>query len=689
VSISIGAGIARVDGPLKVAGAAQYPGDVTVPGALHAALVLSTIANGRIVAIDERAALATPGVVAIYTHRNLGKLQKSGVPLLLQEDRVWHDGQAVGLVVADTMEHARRAAALVRFEYDVWPPITTLSVDPAQVYTPADVLSGSPDSLRGNPRKGLEEAAVRIERRYTTPTHNHSPLEPHVAVASWENERVVVHTSTQAVFVVRAAIASALGMPARDVRVVSRFVGGGFCSKGRAWLPPLLLVVAAARQIGKPIRLELRREDTFTVVGNRQRTIQTIALGAAASGQLTAIRHDVIAHTSAFGEYADPNGLPSRILYACPNVSTSHRLFRANVPQPVAMRAPGEGTGTFALESAIDEIAHEIRMDPLEFRTRNFATFDQDANRPWSSNGLEECYRVASQAFGWAGRPIEPRSLRDGAVLRGWGMASAYYPVHQTGAQATVSMQPDGTIVARCGTQDVGTGTYTVIAQLVAATLAVPVDRVRVEIGDTTLPVGPPAFGSMSAASLTPAVTRAAEALRALIADHRGQPLQAALIATGSAAKSERAGAFSSNAYGAVFVEVEIDEELGRVRVSRVTAAYASGRILNARTARSQYIGGLVFGIGMALHEETRFDADLGRIVTRNFADYLVPVHADVPDIDVHLVEEVDEHLDTGGVKGIGMLGTVGTAAAIANAVFHATGRRIRDLPIRMEQFLQ
>jgi xanthine dehydrogenase YagR molybdenum-binding subunit len=391
------------------------------------------------------------------------------------------------------------------------------------------------------------------------------------------------------------------------------------------------------------------------------------------------------------------------------------------------MRAPGEGTGTFALESAIDEIAHELRMDPLKFRIRNYASFDQHADKPWSSNGLKECYRVASEAFGWDSRPIEPGTLRTGSFQIGWGMATAYYPVFQSPASATVSMRTDGTVFARCGTQDIGTGTYTVIAQIVAETLRIPVERVRVEIGDTALPEGPPSFGSMSASSFTPAVSRAAEALRSqLIVKAISQPASrlharpvdsieivgdrlvstldgtaeriAELIArepegiieaSGSAQQTEAAQRYSSNAYGAVFVEVQVDGDLGRIEVSRITAAYAAGRILNARTARSQYIGGIVFGIGMALHEETRFDVNLGRIVNGNLTDYLVPVHADVPSMDIHFIAETDEHLGNGGVKGIGMIGTVGTAAAVANAVFHATGQRLRELPIRLEHLLR
>jgi xanthine dehydrogenase YagR molybdenum-binding subunit len=686
MSVSIGAAIARVDGPQKVTGRARYSGDIVVPGMVHGALVLSTISNGRIVALDDHDAARAEGIVGVFSHRNLDKIQDVEVLRLLHEDRIWHAGQPVALVVGERREQALRAAAMVKIDYEAWAPATALNDERA--HAPRLVLRDPPDSSRGNPQASFDQAAHRSSRHYTTPTHNHNPLEPHVALACWEGDRLTVYASTQAVFVTRAAIARGLNIPPDRIRVVSTFVGGGFCSKGRAFLPLILMLVCAARQIGRPARLELRREEMFSAVGNRQRTRQMIALGASASGQLQAIVHEVVAHTSAFGEYADPNGFPSRVLYACPNVSISHRLVEATLPQPAAMRAPGEGTGTFALESAIDEMAYEVRIDPLAFRIRNFASFDQHANKPWSSNSLQKCYRVAADAFGWATRPIEPRGLRKGRHLRGWGMASAYYPTYQTDAHASVTIECDGTVVARCGTQDVGTGTYTVIAQIVSATLNVPLNRIRVEIGDTALPEGPPAFGSMSAASFTPAVIRATQSLRALLASRGDRPLDAALEASGSAGRSSAADPYSSNAYGAVFVEIEVDESLGSVRVTRVSAAYAAGQILNAHTARSQYIGGLVFGIGMALHEETRVDAALGRVVNRNLADYLVPVHADIPDIDVHLVEETDEHLDTGGVKGIGMIGTVGTAAAIANAVFHATGRRIRDLPIRIEHLI-
>jgi xanthine dehydrogenase YagR molybdenum-binding subunit len=722
----IGPGVARIEGNDKVRGIARYAGDLAIRDVVHAALVVSNVANGRIAAIDEHGAREIPGVIVIFTHGNFEKLQASDVLLLLQDERIWHAGQPVALVVAETVEQARRAASLVKIQYVEAPAIIRFEDTIDKAYPPGHVYRQPPDSRRGDPAKGLAEAAARIDQRYTTPTHNHSPIEPHAAVACWENESLTVYTTTQAVFATRAAIASALGMQPERVRVISALLGGGFCSKGRAWWPLLLLVAAASRRLGQPVRLELRREEMFSVVGNRQRTSQRVALGASSRGDLTAIIHEVVAQTSAFGEYTDPNGSPSRLLYGCPNVSVTHRLARANVPHPVAMRAPGEGTGTFALESAIDELAFELRMDPLAFRLQNFAGFDQHSNKPWSSNGLRECYRVASEGFGWSTRSIEPRTLRDGKALRGWGMASAYYPTYQVPAEAAVTLHADGTVIARCGTQDIGTGTYTVTAQLVAEALNIPVAHVAVELGDTQLPEGPPSFGSMGASSFTPAVLQATESLRARLASRAASlpssPLYGAIPgmltvtgervanadgsvsvpvtdlvarepggvigATGKTFKSEHADSYSSNAYGAVFVEVTVDEMLGRVRVSRVTAAYAAGRILNARTARSQYIGGLVFGIGMALHEETRFDPNLGRIVNGNLSDYLVPVHADVPDIEVRFVEEMDEHLGNGGVKGIGMLGTVGTAAAIANAVFHATGRRVRHLPIRLEDFL-
>ena len=720
----IGAGIARLDGLAKLTGEALFTSDLECPDALHAALVLSRIASGRILRIEDSAARRSPGVIDILTHQNMESLVDPESRLFLQDDCIRHAGQPVAVVVASTRHEARRAASLVEVEADRYPAVTSIEGAIEPPFEPVDgcLSVGPADSLRGDLARGFAESQAIVDQVYITPTHNHLPIEPHAALVHWTNGQLTVHTSSQMVFVARSFIANALNIAPGDIRVISNYVGGGFCSKGRAWLPILMLAIVASRRTGRPVFLELQREEMFTVVGHRPPTMQSIRLGATSGGRLTAIQHDTMSRTSMLGEYSDPNSFPSRILYACPNVRTTHRLIRANVPRPVAMRAPGEGTGTFALESAMDELAFKLAMDPLEFRIRNYASYDQHENRRWSSNGLLECYRVASNAFSWKLRPPAPRSMRNGKLLSGWGMATAYYPVYRALARVTASMFADGRVTVRCGTQDVGTGTYTAIAQIASQALGIPLSRISVEIGDSNLPEGPSSGGSRCAASYTPAVLEAVGALRSMlfaraandpasvlfgtdplalelagenIKLQNGGPVEsiADLIARDPSGRIEASGtaeipsekrSYSSNSYGAVFAEAQVDEDLATIRVTRLVAAYAAGRILNAQMARSQYLGGLVFGIGMALHEETRFDAS-GLVTNRNLTEYTIPTHADMPEFDIHLLEECDEILENVGVKGIGMIGTVGTAAAIANAVFHATGVRYRKLPIRRD----
>jgi xanthine dehydrogenase YagR molybdenum-binding subunit len=714
----------RIEAALKVTGAARYAADMPVDGLLHAALVVAPIASGRVLSIDAGRALAQSDCRAILTHENAPRIMRLGVLIPLQEPTVHVAGQPVALAIAETLVAARRAAAAIEVNYQESSAVTALREGLDRAFAPPTAGRVATDSLRGDPEHSLADAEVVIDLCYTTPTNNHLPIEPHAVIASWAGNELTVHTTTQAVCAHRQAIAECFGLSPEGVRVVCKYLGGGFGSKGGAWLPCLLLGIMAARHVGMPVKFELTREQMFTLVGRRQETLQRVKLGATRSGHLTAITHDTIAQTSAYGAYADPNGTPARMLYACPNVATSHRLVRVNAPQPNPMRGPGEATGSFALESALDELAFELCIDPIELRVRNYAQHDQHTGLGWSSNSLRECYRVAAASFGWKKRPTPTGALRDGNWRLGWGMASACYPVYRMTSEASVRVERSGAVLVRCATQDIGTGTYTVLAQLAAAALGVPLDRVSVEIGDSTLPEGPYSGGSMATASFTPAVEEAARMLRrrllALATTDPDSPLneiaidrltiEAGRVKSRNGNQSETIAELvartapeglealartapeerprhSSYGYGAVFAEVRVDSELGEVRVSRITAAYAAGRILNPMLARGQYIGGLVGGIGLALHEATIVDERLGRIVNGNLADYLIPVHADMPRFDIHLVDEDDPHLG-GGIKGIGMLGIVGTAAAIANAAFHATGRRIRDLPIRLESFL-
>jgi xanthine dehydrogenase YagR molybdenum-binding subunit len=714
----------RYEAASKVTGAARYAAETRIEGLLHAALVVSPIPCGRVAKIDCEKARRHQGVVSIVTHENALRVARPGFLVWLQEPLVHFAGQPVAVVVAGTLRQARLAAAAVQIAYEELPAITAIDQALDKAFAPRMAGRVATDSRRGEPELALTQAETLIERHYTTAVNNHLPLEPQSVIASWSGDDLIVHATTQAVFAHRQALADCFKLSIERVRIVSRYLGGGFGAKGGAWFSGLVLGVMVARQVGRPVKLELTREDMFTLVGRRQETVQRLRLGARRDGSLTVITHDSLAQTSTHGEYADPLATTARMLYACPNVATSHRLVATNAPQPNPMRAPGEGPGSFALESAMDELAAELDIDPVELRLRNFADHDQHGGRPWSSNGLRECYRVAAAAFGWERRPHASGAWRDGHHRIGWGMASACYPVYRMPSEAALLVDKCGSVIVRCGTQDMGGGTYTVLAQLAAETLGVPLERISVELGDTRLPEGPYSGGSLATASFAPAVEDAALVMRRRLIElaigDPGSPLhglsaevvaiQDGYLTAGTGNRSEplsellarsaprglaafaRAAptdttAYSSSGYGAVFAEVGVDPELGEVKVRRITAAYAAGRILNPRLARSQYVGGLVFGIGMALHEATIMDHRLGRIINDNLSDYLLPPHADMPSFAIHLVEEDDPHLGS-GIKGIGMLGTVGIAAAIANGVYHATGLRIRDLPIRLEHFI-
>lgn len=732
----VGQPLDRIDGVLKVTGQAQYAAEFPAGKLAHAVLVTSTIARGRVTAIDAARAEAAPGVLRVMTSRNAPRLDAQGQAKvtppalrrlsLLQDDEVHYDNEPIAVVVADTLERATHAAELLRVTYAPAAPALDFARGKSGSHAPASMIGGPADTKRGDVDAGMRAARVRVDAVYSTPMEHHNPMEPHAVLASWDGPQLTLYDTTQGVSNAQRAVATLLGMPVEHVRVISPFVGGGFGCKGSVW-SHVVLCAMAARETGRPVRLALTRPQMFGPVGGRPRTEQHIAVGAKADGTITALRHDTYANTSTIEDWTETCGVVTRMLYATPNLVTTHRLVPLNVGTPTFMRAPGEATGTFALESAMDELAYALKMDPVELRLKNHADISGQEGKPWSSKQLRECYRVGADHFGWSRRPPAPRSLREGNTLIGLGMATATYPARRSEASAMAQILPDGTATVVSGTQDIGTGTYTVMTQVAADALGFPLERVRFALGDSTLPRAPVSGGSQSVASVAPAVYEAASAARAKLielarADERSplhgmpadeltvvdgwvvsrvrptqrDPAAAILARAGSrpieASASARSGSehdrFAFDSFGAVFVEVHVDADLAIVRVPRVVAVYDVGRLLNAKTGRSQLMGGIVWGIGAALQEESVLDARYGRFVNANLAEYHVPVNADIGTIDVTVLEVPDYQFNVLGARGIGEIGITGVAAAVANAVYHATGVRIRDLPITLDKVM-
>jgi xanthine dehydrogenase YagR molybdenum-binding subunit len=708
----IGDGIDRVDGPLKVTGGARYSAEWPMDRLAYGVIVQSTIARGTITAIETAAALALPGVLAVLSSDNAPRLPERGragvnppagrVLSLLQDRDVRYNGEPIALVVAESFEQATHAASLVRATYRT----ETAAVDMrqelpnAQPYTEKILGQFEPASHRGDVQTALERAEVTIDGIYTTPLETHNAMEPHATIAAWDGDRLTLHDATQYVYGVKRFIATTFGLPGDHVRVVSKFVGGAFGSKGSAW-SHVALAAMAARQIARPVKVVLTRRQMFGPVGARPYTVQHLTLGARKDGTITAIRQDVASSTSTFEDWVESSTLQTRMLYDVANVETSQRLVRLNLGTPTFNRGPGESSGTFGLESAIDELADTLGIDPIDVRLKNYADVDPESGRPFSSKSLRDCYAQAAARFGWSRRTRAPRSMRDGDTLIGWGMSTATYPAKRQPASALARLTADGTILVQAATHEFGTGTYTSMSQVAAEALGVPVTRIRLELGDSDFPENPISAGSMTAASTGPAVQAAALALGERIRSLGGRPADVescraavannggGIEARGSAKPGAEQQQYSMHSFGAVFAEVRVDPDLGEIRVPRIVAAYGAGRILNAKTARSQFVGGVVYGLSMALHEHTAIDPRNGRYLNADLSEYLVPVNADVGHIDVILVDEADAHVDPIGVKGIGEIGTTGVAAAIANAVHHATGVRVRDLPITLDKIMR
>ncbi|MBD9480196.1 xanthine dehydrogenase family protein molybdopterin-binding subunit [Pseudoxanthomonas sp. PXM02] len=718
----------RVDGIAKVTGKAKYAAEFQIPHLTYGFIVLSTIAKGRIIQIDTSAAEASAGVIKVFTHLNAGKLGKPSAADAsptwawpLQSDQVFFNGQPIALVVAETYEQARHAARLVQVSYQAQPHETNVAAvlgraKPAPQEAPP----------RGNPQAAMQAASVKVQSEYRIPIEHHNPMEPHAAIAFWEGDQLTIFDKTQNVYGVQQHLSQGLGVPTGNIRVVSPFVGGAFGASLKPNYYPSLTAMAA-RELKRPVKVVFTRAQMFTGHGYRPETIQKVALGAAPDGKLQAIIHEAFHNTSSFESFSDNTTGFLKQVYACPNLHAPLKIAATDLATPTWMRAPGAVSGMFALESAMDELAYALKIDPLELRLINYAEVDPESGKPFSSKALRECYRLGAEKFGWSKRNPEPRSMRDGNLLVGWGMASSVWGAMQMPASARVTYRADGTASVASATSDIGPGTYTVMTMIAAEFLGLPLEKVTFELGDTDQPRAPAQGGSWTTSSVGSAVRGAAltitEKLLGLANQDAGSPLRGTSIdevemfenrlrlkndaarSVDIAAIMQRAGTqeltevydskpsperekYTSLAHGAQFVEVKVDPELGTVRVSRVIEITACGKILNPLASHSQEIGGVVWGIGMALEEATEIDHRYGRIMNASLQHYHVPVNADIHAIETIFVEEDDTIVNPLGVKGMGELGMVGIPAAIANAVYHATGKRIRDLPITPDKLV-
>ncbi len=772
----LGHPLPRIDGVAKVTGQAPYAIENDPAGVAHAAVLASTIAAGRIRQIDASEAQAMPGVLRILTHSD--RLQLHSCPMIpegsvmesflpLQDERIHYFGQPIGVVIAETIEQATEAVRKIRVDYEPQQAIADINDaagthmhggpsgktrggpdDTADAHSGDNVQSSSSvrdDNVRGDPKAALASSAVRVEAVYNTPRASASPLEPLGTIAAWSGDgTLTVWQPSQWVAGAQRTFSEWFGMPVGDIRVIAPFVGGGFGAKVTAHADAALAALAA-RAVRRPVKLALTRPQTFCGYGPRPAARQTLALGASADGKLQALIHDNLNETSIDDVYTESGSGTAKVMYAVPNLSTADHVVRVNSFTPSWKRAPGEAIGAFALESAMDELAYALKLDPIELRLRNYASEDPQSHKPWSTRRLREAYAAGAEKFGWSRRSPEPRSMRDGRTLIGWGMAGGAFPVVHTPGTARVTIFADGSVAVASSGPDIGTGTYTILGQTVADVLGVPLDQVRVSLGDSSLPLAPVAGVSQISNILTRVVHKTALAAReelvSLAASHSASPLkgmqadqltvkngmimpvagsgqQLGLADLMRLAGHERLdvvrdtlpdGASDGDLRAAVasfrlmqppsnersiydwcaqFVEVRVDEDYGTVRVSRMVGAFDSGRLYNPRLAESQWKGGMIMGLGEALHEAMHVDRRFARVTNDNFAEYMVPVNADIPDIEVISVGEPDMYASPLGGKSVGEIGVVGVAPAIANAVFHATGKRIRDLPIRMENLM-
>ncbi|HEY0459856.1 MAG TPA: xanthine dehydrogenase family protein molybdopterin-binding subunit [Pyrinomonadaceae bacterium] len=701
---TIGEAVSRIDGILKVTGTANYAMDFPVESAAYGFLVKSEIASGRILDIDTSAAEKSAGVVAVITHKNSLKIKPSRAlrgGAMLQDANVIFFGQSIGIVVAETFEQARLAARLIKVKYEKTAAKTDFESLKNQAVKPKD----REDVLHGDFEKAFREAEFTLDETYNTPIEHHNPMAPHATLALWEaDDKLTLYNESQVVNGVQGALASAFGLKPEQVRVITPHVGGGFGSKGGAW-GHVVVAAIASKMVKRPVKLALTRQMMFNSVGLRQRNLQRIRLAATKDGKLTALAHETTTHGSINEEFIEPCGDVSEHLYDAPNSRIAYRIALMNVIVPTYTRAPGKSTGSFALESAMDEFAYKLKIDPVEFRIKNEPAKDPQSGKPWSSRSLVQALRRGAEVFGWKERKMEPRLNRQGDFWVGYGVACGTYPARQRDTSALVKLTRNGADTSasiELAASDLGTGTYTILAQTAAETLGLPVGKIGIKIGDSSLPPAAGSVGSVGASSFANAVYDGCQkALAELQAKTNRQwfaaPTVSELMEAANLAEFQtrvdakppvEAEKYSSNSFNANFAEVWVNDATGMVRVKRLVAAHGAGRILNPKTANSQVIGGCTWGVGQALTEESIIDPRYGNFVTRTFADYHVPSNLDIGEIKTIFIDEEDKFVNKLGVKGLGEVGIVGVAASVANAIFNATGKRVRDLPITPDKLL-
>jgi xanthine dehydrogenase YagR molybdenum-binding subunit len=753
---ALGDPMTRVDGRLKVTGAAKYSAEYELPGLVHSALVGSTIAKGRITSIDTKAAERAPGVLAVITHLNSPKVPgfaaknnpdeppAIGQPLrVFYDEKIYFNDQPIAIVVADTLERARYAARLVKTQYAAEEHKTNFEANKQNGFLPTQAKrnpkSAQNDYDRGQ-KDGYQTAPVKLEAEYTHPSEMHNPMELQSIIAHWETpDRLTVYDKVQAVKGTQRAFAKDWGLPEENVKVIATFVGGAFGNGLHNW-PHETAAIIAAKKTGRPVKLMLTREQMFTMVGYRPQTWQRIGIGATKDGKLVGISHESVGQTSTYEEFTESVLQQTRMMYVCPNVSTRYRILGLDISTPIWMRGPGEATGAFALESAMDELAHLLNLDPIEFRLRNYSDVDPDNNKPWSTKYLKECYQMGAERIGWNKRQMKPGSIRDGDWFVGYGMGVGTFGANRRGAKASARLLSNGTVVLRSATTDIGPGTGTVMVQIAADALNLPPERISFELGNSTFPDAPSQGGSATVASVGSAVVAACAALKEKLQQLGGTAFSGAKAEdiiinsahkgtvkahnNGNAKSTVQIGVrnnaaatmsysdirernnlqdvevvaeakpgnerqqYSMYSFSVHFAEVRVHAMTGEVRVSKMVSCADAGTIANHKTAGSQMIGGAVGGIGMALTEGAIMDDRFGRYVTKDLAEYHVPVHADAPHIDVAFVDKPDLIVDPMGTKGIGEIAIIGVAPAIANAIFNATGKRIRELPITPDKLL-